>query len=92
MNDIRFGLSPILNVSGVDTEVALARAATCERVHIAIERVVGNSDEPVSIPVRIIEGMGNIAARGYVSEEQMPLMEKLFALLSSCEGLQSLRV
>ena len=87
MNDIRFGLSPVLNISGVDMQVALARAATCERVSITIDHIADVGE--MVLPVRIIEGMGDIAARGYVTEEQMPLMKKLLELLSSSPRLQS---
>lgn len=80
MNDIRFSLDPVLNLSDVPTEVALARAATCERIKIAIELPADYSTEPVSIPVRI-EEVAFIASRGATSEKQYALISALAALI-----------
>lgn len=80
MNDIRFSLDPVLNLSGVPTESALARAATCERVKIAIDLPAGYSAEPVSIPVRFAE-VAFIAERGATSERQFALISALAALM-----------
>lgn len=86
--DLSRSLAPVINISDVPTLEAMLRASTCERIKISIERPVGFSDEPVSIPVRIIEGMETVADRGTVTEEQFSLMEKLLDLLQSSPVLK----
>lgn len=80
MLDISLSLDPVLNLSGVPTESALALAATCERVKIAIELPADYSAEPISIPVRF-EEVAFIAERGATSEKQFALISALAALM-----------
>ena len=51
--DISISLDPVINLSEIDTQTALFRAATCERVKITIQDIPPSA--PVAIPVRIIE-------------------------------------
>ncbi len=80
MLDISLSLDPVLNISGVPSEVSFARAATCERVKIAIELPAGYSAEPVSIPVRF-EEVAFIAERGATSGRQFALISALASLM-----------
>jgi|JI10StandDraft_1071094.scaffolds.fasta_scaffold1261596_2 hypothetical protein len=51
--DISRGLDPIINLSEEDTQTALFRAATSERIKITLEHIPDSA--PVAIPIRIIE-------------------------------------
>lgn len=61
--DFSRSLAPVINLTDVPTLEAMLRASTCERINISIERPVGYSDDPISIPVRIIDGMDDIVSR-----------------------------
>lgn len=87
MLDISTSLDEFINLSDVPTSVAIARSSTCERVSITIDHIPESG--PVSIPIRIIEGMGEIVNRPTVSPRQADLISKLYELMNSSPVLKS---
>lgn len=77
MIDIR-QLDPVINISEESTEVAIARASTCKKVHITIE----NIPESKIIEIPVIHGMEKIMQRETVSKKQFLLISELFNLLT----------
>lgn len=59
--DLSTSLDPVINLTEVSTEVAIARASTCKRVSITIDHIPESSE--MVLPIRIIEGMGYIMER-----------------------------
>lgn len=78
--DISRNLEPVINLSWEDTQTALFRAATSERIKITLEHIPDSA--PVAIPVRIIEGMEMILERRTVTHAQYSLISKLFELIN----------
>lgn len=77
--DLSTALAPVINISDVPTLEAFLRAQTAEKVHITIE----NTKAPGStvIPVRIVEGMEDIANRGTATKKEFALLSSLVSLM-----------
>ena len=90
MIDIHTNIAPVINLSDVPTDIAIAQARTYEKVNITIDHIpdIGK----MVIPVRIIEWMEKIVERKIVNQKQAFLISELFELLSSSPKLQSLRM
>ena len=84
--DISTSLDPVINLSGVSTAIAIARASTCEKVTITLSEYVPIGK--VTISVRIIEGMETITARGTVSKNQYSLISALVDLMQDSRMLR----
>lgn len=79
--DLSTSLSPVINLSEKTTAEAFAEACGTPLTRVLIENLQPYAG-PVSIPVRVIDGMEKIAERGTAaSERQFALISALAALI-----------
>lgn len=71
--DLSTSRAPVINLSEKTTEEAFLEACGAPLTKILIEDLTPYSG-PVTIPVRVIEGMGTIMDRGTVTEKQAGLI------------------
>ena len=71
--DLSTSLSPVINLSEVSIMESFELVCGAPMTKILIEDLTPYTG-PVSIPVRVIEGMERIAERGTVNEKQMNLI------------------
>jgi len=71
--DLSTSLAPVINLSEKTIEESFLEACGSPLTKILIEDLTPYSG-PVTIPVRIIEGMGTIVDRGTVTEKQASLI------------------
>jgi len=71
--DITTSLSPVINLSEVSIMESFELACGAPMTKILIQDLTPYTG-PVSIPVRVIEGMERIVDRGTVNEKQMDLI------------------
>lgn len=79
--DLTTSLSPVINLSEKTIEEAFIEACGTPFTKVLIEDLTPYGG-PVSIPIRVIEGMEKIADRGTVTEKQYALIWSLYALMS----------
>lgn len=80
--DLSVSLSPVINLSEKTTEQSFAEACGYPMTKILLQDLTPYAG-PISIPVRVIEGMEKIAERGTVSgDRQFALISALAALIA----------
>lgn len=86
--DLSTSLSPVINLSEKTIEQSFLDACGYPLTKILIQDL-SEKKEPVSVPVRIIEGMEKIADRGTVNKKQAMLISELFELMLSSPILRA---
>lgn len=71
--DLTTSLDSVINLSEKSTEQAFIESCGAPMTKILIENLTPYAG-PISIPVRVIEGMETIMDRGTVNEKQMNLI------------------
>lgn len=82
------GRESVINLTEVSTSAALAKASTCERIAITLDHI--GDDTVMVLPIRIVEGMGEIANRGTVTKKQATLIGALVALMGESPLLRAM--
>lgn len=87
MKDINTNLASVINLSEVSIEDSFTLACGYPLTKVLIQDF--ERSHPITIPVRIIEGMEEIVERKTVNIRQAFLISELFEILSSSPKLQA---
>lgn len=85
--DIKTSLSPVINLTDAPTDLSIIQARTARKIKITIDHI--DPLVKMVIPIRIVEGMGEIMERGTVTQKQAGLISKLYDLMMSSPALRA---